>query len=123
MPEPALQFGGGGARVVQREEFPGVAVEARIGVAASPPRPGLNLQARDFGGRVEGFIVARTGHGVRHRKGRERGFPAGEENDEGRMERIQYRTGNRRNNSICIKWLTIHRQETDRNFSPRCALR
>ena len=69
VPEPALQFGGGAARVVQRQQFEGVPVEARHRKAVAPPRARLLPEARGFGGGVEGLAVARTRQ-ARHPAGR-----------------------------------------------------
>ena len=75
--EPPLQLGYGGARVVQREQFVRVAVEAGGSAAAATPRPRIGLQVRDLGGGVEGRCVMRAGQAVCHPSDRGSGFPAG----------------------------------------------
>ena len=67
VPEPALRLGGRAARVIQRQEFEGVPVEARDRVPAAPPRRaaskvGLSLE-RGKGSVIRRAAGARVGAG------------------------------------------------------------
>ena len=86
VPEPALQLGGRGARVVQRPGVRGVPVEARHRVPGAPPRARLLPEARGLGGRVEGLAIARTRHEIRHPAGCESDGPAVAVMDRKRMD-------------------------------------
>ena len=86
--EPALQFGDGGARIVESEQFVRVVVEAGGGSAAATPGPGIGLQARSLGGCVEGRSVARAGQEAGYPAGGGSGFPRMVGNNEGRMGAI-----------------------------------
>ena len=54
IPEPAPKLGGRAALVGEREEFMGEAVESGARVPGAATRAGVGLEARRFGGRVEG---------------------------------------------------------------------
>ena len=102
-PEPSLQLGGGAARIVQRQQFEGVAVEARNRVAASPPRSRLFPEARGLRCRVEGLSVVRPGQGFCRPPGRGNDSPAVVRIDDKCMEAEYARHSVRRNNLLFIK--------------------
>ena len=103
--EPALQLGGRAPRVVQREQFEGVAVESRNGEAAAPPGAGLLPQARGLGDRVEGLAAAGTGQGSGHPAGRGSGRAVVAGKDGARMGTRISHPAWKRNYPLFIKFL------------------